>query len=159
MPLSNLFSCPVLYQFLFLFLAVEFALWRPRQLLQDRLYAHTDERDISGTQEGFSVAIGYSSVGRAGWLVIGRLHVQIPAIDSWAELSCMSKWPWARYWSDNCSSAISEVTAMSWQLVQDCLPSPEDSWDWLQQQTPGPGIKWLQKMTWQCKLIEQVVIK
>ena len=38
------------------------------------------------------------SVGRVGHLVIGRSPVRIPAPSS-----CMSKCPWARYWTPSCS--------------------------------------------------------
>ena len=52
--------------------------------------------------------------GRAGLLVIGRSLVQISALGR-AELSCMSKWPWARYWTPNCSwCAVGTLRALRW---------------------------------------------
>ena len=57
---------------------------------------------------------GCSSPGRAIWLVIGGLLS--------SELSCMSKCPWARYWTP-----IIHYPAMTWRLVQVCaMPSPGD---------------------------------
>ena len=91
---------------------------------------------------------GCSSTGRAGWIVIERALVQIPAL-GWAELSRMSKCPWARYWNPNCSwSAIGTLhggLCRQWgpcdELVThpgSTLPSPRDSWDWLQQKPLQP---------------------
>ena len=66
-----------------------------------------------------------------------------------AELTCMSKCPWARHWTPNCSwcaPCIRELVTGPWCT----LPSPRDSWDWFQQNPwdPVKGIKWLQTMTW-----------
>ena len=87
---------------------------------------------------------GWSSVGRAGRLVIGRSLILIPA-----ELSCMSKCPWAKYWPPNCSwcadGTLHGGLCHQWgpcvelATCPGCiLPSPRDSWDWLQQKTPRP---------------------
>ena len=85
------------------------------------------------------------SAGRAGQLAIGRSLVKILA-----KLSCMSKCPWVRHWTPTCApevqlapctmaaSTVSEDPVMSWRLV---LPSPRDSWDWLQQKTQRPHIR------------------
>ena len=61
-----------------------------------------------------------------------------------AELSCMSKCPWARYWTPNCSwCAVG--TCHQWGPCDELatcpgctLPSPRDSWDWLQQKPLRP---------------------
>ena len=64
-----------------------------RMFLENVILEHSGnlERDIWG---------GCSSVGRAGCLVIRRSLVQIPAPR--AELSCMLKWSWGKYWIPNC---------------------------------------------------------
>ena len=36
-------------------------------------------------------------------LMMSRLLVQIPSPPGWSDLSSMSKFPWARYWTPNCA--------------------------------------------------------
>ena len=81
----------------------------------------------------FRFQCGWTSAGRAVQLAIrseGRwFKSQLP----WAELSCMSKCPWERYWSPYCSWGPCDELATCPRCT---LPSPGDSLDWLQQQTP-----------------------